>query len=44
MDDKKKEFIKPEAVVVDFAIDDIITLSSYETLGFDLDGEREIWS
>lgn len=43
MDDKKKTFVKPNAEVVDFADDDIITLSSYDTLGFNEDGETEEW-
>ena len=30
MDDKKKKFIMPEAELVDFANDDIITLSGAE--------------
>ena len=40
MDDKKKKFVIPEAEVVDFAEEDIITESS---LGFLLDGDREEW-
>ena len=31
MDDKKKKFIAPEADVLDFVNDDIITLSSNDT-------------
>ena len=31
MDDKKKKYVIPEAVVVDFAMEDIVTTS---TLGF----------
>ena len=31
MDDKKKKFIAPEADVLDYANDDIITLSSNDT-------------
>ena len=43
MDDKKKRFIKPDAEEINFTNDDIIALSSYETLGFNEDGETEEW-
>ena len=43
MDDKKKKFTIPEAEVLNFANDDIIALSSYDTLGFSEDGEQEEW-
>ena len=39
MDDKKKKFIAPEADVLDFANDDIITLSAGETAGWNDGGE-----
>ncbi len=41
MDDKKKKkYVIPEAEVIDFAVEDIITESS---LGFLQDGDREEW-
>ena len=43
MDDKKKRFVVPEVEIVDFTNEDIITLSAYDSLGFDYDGEREEW-
>ena len=39
---KKKEFVKPEAEIVDFANDDIITLSS-QTEAEWYDGTTEYW-
>ena len=48
MDDKKKKFILPDAEVVDFANDDIITLSgaTQEAMGvgvFGNDDNTEAW-
>ena len=42
MDDKKKKFIAPEADVLDFAHDDIITLSGDETATWG-GGDGEWW-
>ncbi len=39
MDDKKKKFIVPEAEVLDFATDDIITLSAGDTANWGDGGE-----
>lgn len=43
MDNNTKNFIKPEAVFIDFLNEDIITISEYETNGFLNDGDRERW-
>ena len=43
MDDKKKVFVIPEAEVIYFANDDVITLSEHATEGFLHDGEQERW-
>ena len=42
MDDKKKKFIAPEADVLDFAKDDIITLSGTDTATWG-GGDGEEW-
>ena len=34
MDDKKKQYVKPEAEIVEFANEDIITVSDGGTLGW----------
>ena len=39
---KKKEFESPEAEIISFANEDIITLSNNGTAGW-TDGEREGW-
>ena len=39
MDDKKKKFIKPVAIVVDFVNEDIITYSTGDTYPDDWIGE-----
>ena len=41
MDDKKKKFIVPEAEILDFATDDIITLSAGDTATWG--GGEEWW-
>ena len=43
MDDKKKKFVVPDAEVVDFATEDIVTISTFATNGFLYDGDRENW-
>ena len=43
MDDKRKKYLKPDAEVVDFTTDDIITISEYTTEGFLEDGDKEKW-
>ena len=45
MDDKKKkkEFISPEAEVINFDNNDIITLSGYEEMDWNDGGTREGW-
>ena len=42
MDDKKK-YVKPEAEVVDFINEDIVTVSDNETKGWYEDGYQEEW-
>ena len=41
MDDKK--FVKPEVEIIDFYGEDIVTVSEYDTLGWDKDGFQEEW-
>ena len=41
MDDKKKIFVIPEAEIVGFANDDIVTISGAEETAGWSDGERE---
>ena len=40
---KKKEYVVPEADVVEFANEDIITVSSEDTAGWTTGGIREGW-
>ena len=42
MDDKKKKFVIPEAEVIDFAMEDIITVSSDRAaLGMEIDDDPD---
>ena len=41
--DDNKHFIKPEAVLIVFNNDDIISISECNTEDFLLDGDRERW-
>lgn len=43
MDNKDKWFIKPEAILIVFNDEDIITISEGTTDGFLNDGDRERW-
>ena len=43
MDNKQKLFIKPEAILIVFNDEDIITISEGTTTGFLNDGDRERW-
>ena len=43
MNDNNKHFIRPEAVLIVFDNDDIISISEFSTNGFLLDGETEKW-
>ena len=40
MEEKKKKFVKPDAQVIDFANDDIITVSKGDTFGKGWTGEE----
>lgn len=40
---KQKKYVDPEAVIVEFVSNDIITLSDNESEGFNKDGYREGW-
>ena len=41
MDDKKKKFVIPDAEVVDFAMEDIITVSDAGALGMSIDDDPD---
>ena len=41
MDDKKKKFVIPEAEVVDFAMEDIVTVSDHVALGMAIDDDPD---
>lgn len=41
--EKKKKYLIPEAEIVTYSDEDIITVSSYATLGWDEDGDQEGW-
>ena len=41
MDDKKKKFVIPDAEVVDFAMEDIVTVSDVDALNMDIDGDPD---
>ena len=43
MEVEKKRFIRPEAILITFGDEDIITISEYNTEDFLLDGDRERW-
>lgn len=43
MEEEKKYYIKPEAILIVFDNDDIISISEFSTNGFLLDGETEKW-
>ena len=43
MEVEKKCFIRPEANLITFGDEDIITISEYDTEDFLLDGDRERW-
>lgn len=43
MNDDNKRFIKPEALLIVFSNDDIISISEYSTEDFLFDGDRERW-
>lgn len=45
MDNKKKnkKYVVPEAEIVTYSDEDIITISTYVTNGWDEDGDQEGW-
>lgn len=41
--DEKKQYVKPQADIIDFVKEDIITVSGNETKGWYEDGYQEEW-